>query len=322
METDQIPGTLPPTITRPRPHVAAVMAQSLTECAPGGRTANAWRWVLTGHGLSPVSDAPASDSPPSAASITAETRHGVDTDPPGCGWPPWRYANDPDPDRQQARRILRWLTAAADAIPLLDPARGRHVGARFHFARTDDELRLVRDRARHGLAEHGDLPSEMPPCQAEQPWRWPASWMNAAWLRGTIAYLDWVLGESPVGPLSGEHRPLDPITTLITPEPPYGPADLIAMRGVGCGVANIEEELMTYLDAVIMQGHEGQPKAEPARYPPPQWEKPSSKPTTGQPVKTLSHPPPMAAAPTVPARSLDRSEAKPRWPGRSVERYR
>ena len=43
------------------------------------------------------------------------------------------------------------------------------------------------------------------------------------------------------------------------------------MRGVGCGIANIEEEMMVYLDAVIMQGHEGQPPAEPDRYPPPQW---------------------------------------------------
>lgn len=70
---------------------------------------------------------------------------------------------------------MRWLTGPADAIPLLDPARGRHVGARFYFARTDDEIRRVRDWAQHGLAEHGDLPPYMPSWQAERPWQWPAS---------------------------------------------------------------------------------------------------------------------------------------------------
>ena len=35
--------------------------------------------------------------------------------------------------------------------------------------------------------------------------------MNAAWLRGTIAYLDWILGDTPVSPLSGHHVPLDPV---------------------------------------------------------------------------------------------------------------
>jgi hypothetical protein len=209
--------------------------------------------------------------PPSAAEIVAEARHGADSSPPECGWPPWRFARDPDPDRQQARRVLRWLTGASDAIPLFDPGRGRHVGARFHFARTDDEIRRVRGWAAHGLAEHGDLPDHMPAWRAERPWGWPAAWMNAAWLRGSIAYLDWVLGDTPVSPLSRQHLPLDPVATLACPEPAYTQADLIAMGGVGCGVANIEEEMMVYLDGVVMQGHEGQPGAEPERYPPPQW---------------------------------------------------
>ncbi len=29
--------------------------------------------------------------------------------------------------------------------------------------------------------------------------------------------------------------------------------------------------MMVYLNAVVMQGHEGQTQAEPDRYPPPQW---------------------------------------------------
>jgi hypothetical protein len=271
MDASDVPGTLPATVVRRRPLIVAIMAQSLAESGPGSRTAGAWRWVLTGQGLAPVSMMPGTGTPPTTAEISAEARHGADCTVPECGWPPWRYARDPDPDRQQARRVLRWLTGAADAIPLLDPARGRHVGARFHFARTDEEIRRVRDWARHGLAEHGDLPADMPSWRAERPWQWPASWMNAAWLRGTIAYFNWVLGDTQVSPLSRQPVPLDPVVTLARPEPPYAQADLISMRGVGCGVANIEEEMMASLDAIVMQGHEGQPPAEPSRYPPPQW---------------------------------------------------
>jgi hypothetical protein len=270
VETSQIPG-VPATVVRSRSLIASVMGQSLAESAPDSRTACAWRWVLTGQGASPVSKRAGTGNPPAETEITAEARFVVDADPPECGWPPWRYANDLDPDRQQARRVLRWLSGAADAIPLLDPGRGRYIGGRFHFARTDDEIRQVRDRARYGLAEHGDLPVDMPDWQAEQPWRWPAAWMNAAWLHGTIAYLEWVLGDTVFSPLSGQRIPLDPVTALGCPEPPYVQADLVAMCGVGCGIANIEEEMMTYLDAVIMQGHEGQSRAEPDRYPPPQW---------------------------------------------------
>lgn len=271
MEPEQVPGALPATAVRPRPLIVAVMAQSLAELGPASRTASAWQWALTGRGSAPVSRTPGTGSPPAADEITAEARWGTDSSPPECGWPPWRYARDPDPDRQQARRVLRWLTGAADAIPLFDPGRGRHAGARFHFARTDEDIRRVRGWARHGLAEHGDLPRHMPAWRAERPWQWPSSWMNAAWLHGTIAYLDWVLGETPMSPLSRRHKPLDPVTTLAHPEPAYAQADLISMCGAGCGVANIEEELIVYLDTIVMQGHEGQPPAEPDRHPPPQW---------------------------------------------------
>ena len=142
-------------------------AQSLREHGTGSRTACAWRWVLTGHGLSPVSETPGPGRPPSPDVIASEAGH--DTELPECAWPPWRHNFDPGPDRQQARRVLRWLTGAAEAIPLLDPGRGRYVGARFHFARSDEEIRTVRGWARHGLHEHGDLPDDIPLWQAERP---------------------------------------------------------------------------------------------------------------------------------------------------------
>jgi hypothetical protein len=130
MDADDIPSTLPTTVARPRPLVVTVMAESLNEQGADGRTASAWQWVLAGQGPCPVSGKPWTDGPPGLEEIAAEARHGTNTSPPECGWPPWRYRRDLDPDRQQARRVLRWLTGAADAIPLLDPGRGRHVGAR------------------------------------------------------------------------------------------------------------------------------------------------------------------------------------------------
>lgn len=269
MDTIQIPEPLPATVTRSRQLIKALVAQSLREQGSDSRTARAWRWALTGQGLSPVSGVPGTGRPPDLDGIAAEARHL--TDPDECAWPPWRYNFDPDPDRQQARRVLRWLTGAADAIPLLDLGRGRYIGARFHFARSDEQIRTVRGWARHGLHEHGDLPDDIPIWQAERPWQWPATWMNAAWLRGAIAYFNWVLGDQDTAPLSGLRRPLDPVRTLAAPDPPYVPAELTGLRGVGHGVTNIEDEMMGYLAGVTMQGHEGQPPAEPSRYPPPQW---------------------------------------------------
>jgi hypothetical protein len=270
MDTICIPDPLPITVTRPRPLIEAIMSQSLREQGPGSRTAAAWRWVLTGTGPSPVSQHTAIGSLPTPDEITAEASYGHDTDPPECGWPPWQYAHDDDPDRQQARRVLRWLTGAADAIPLLDPARGRFVGARFHFARTDVEIRRVRESALRGLREHGDLPDDMPPWQAEQPWQWPSWWMNAAWLRGTIAYLDWVLGDTPIAPLSRQYVPLDPVCSLAERDPRVVAA-LREMNGVGIGIPAVQQEMVDNLYAVIMQGRENQPPAEPTLYPPPQW---------------------------------------------------
>lgn len=268
MDTICIPDPLPPTVTRPRPLIEAIMSQSLREQGPDSRTAAAWRWALTGTGPSPVSLSSAVGLTPSPEEIIAEARY--DTTPEECAWPPWRYAFDRDPDRQQARRVLRWLTGAADAIPLLDPARGRYVGARFHLARTDEDLRRVRDWALHGLQEHGDLPDDMPLWQAERPWQWPSWWMNAAWLRGTVAYLDWVLGETPLTPLTRQCKPLSLGCISGSPDPRLTAA-LCSTFGAGTGPREIEEEISVHASGVFMQGREGQPPAEPDKWPPPQW---------------------------------------------------
>lgn len=249
----EIPRQPPAAIVRSRALTEAVMTASLREAGACSRTASAWRWALTAHRPAPVSHTPCVGDPPGADAIAAEARH----DPQGdCGWPPWR--TDPDPDRRQARRVLRWLTGAADAIPLADPCRGQYVGARFDFARSDEEILRVRDWARHGLRQHGDLPESMSTWQAERPWQWPAEWMNAAWLRGTVAYLDWILGGSQETPVTFKlARSAPPGVFRTSYARPPAPDDIAAE--------------LALLSAVTMQGHEGQPDAEPDCYPPPQW---------------------------------------------------
>jgi hypothetical protein len=253
MDAIEIPSRLPATIVRPRDLTKGVMIASLREQGPNSRTASAWQWVLTGHGAVPISQVGSAGCLPGADDITAEVRHDPAEE---CGWPPWR--TDLDVDRRQARRVLRWLTGAADALPLLDPNCGQYVGARFNFARTDEEIGRVRDWAWHGLLQHGDLPEHMSAWQAEHPWQWPAEWMNAAWLRGTIAYLDWILGDSQEAPITFKVAQAAPPGILAAAYARLPTPDDIAAE-------------LELLSAVLMQGHEGQPGPEPECYPPPQW---------------------------------------------------
>ena len=202
---------------------------------------------------------------PDADDIAAEARH--DARRRSAAGRRGKCARDRNPDRQQARRVLRWLTGAADAIPLLDPGRGRYVGARFHFARTDEEIRRVRSWAHARPARPWRPARRHPQWQAERPWQWPAWWMNAAWLRGTIAYLNWVLGD--------QHRNHYPVSESPSTQGPrrarasYRRPAQDPRRG--CGAVRHRRRECTLSPDAVMQGHEGQPDAEPDRYPPPQW---------------------------------------------------
>jgi hypothetical protein len=162
--------------------------------------------------------------------------------------------------------VLRWVTGAADAIPLLDLDRGRYVGARLYFARADEEFRQVRGWAQHGITQHGDLPADIPRWQAERPWQWPEPWFDAAWLCGTIAYLDWILGDTTITPVTRQPKP---ISSAPHPDPRVI-AGQRRMYGVGAGRYDIEEE-MDYGTWGSWQGHEGEEPANPGKYPPPQW---------------------------------------------------
>jgi hypothetical protein len=234
-----VPEQLSPAIVRPRQHVEAVLAQSLRETGQDGRTALAWQWALTGTRPSPVTLSLAPGRPPSRDEILAE----ADAEPEGSTAPPGVPADFRDQFRE-TRAVLAWLAGGTDEIPVDDDNCGRLIGARGDYARTDDDIRQVRDHALLGL-KAGDLPEHMSPSDAKHPWRWEAEWMNAAWLRGVRDLLTWVLGECPASPLCGRAVGL-PATYDLTYEEAAA-------------------------DNIVMQGRPGGLPVEPATYPPPQY---------------------------------------------------
>ena len=192
-----LPDELPPVIGRPRQHVADVLAQSLAETGSDGRAALAWAWALSGTRPSPVTLSLAPGRPPTRDEILAE----ANSDPEGSTAPPG-VPTDYSDQIGDARRILTWLIGTSDDIPLDDDQRGRFIGARDDYARTDGEIRHVRDLAVQSLAEF-DLPDQIDPAHAVRPWQWPPAWANAAWQRGIRDLLDWVLGDRPSAALTG-----------------------------------------------------------------------------------------------------------------------
>ena len=235
----RVPEQMPPAIARSRPLVDAVLTQSLAEAGTGGRAALAWEWALTGTRPSPVTLSLPVGRPPSRNEIVAEAT----AEPEGSTAQPG-VPSDYCDQLGEACRILAWLVGEFDEIPVDDDNRGRFVGARDDYARTDDDVRQVREYARHGL-EACDLPDPMDPADARTPWQWDAAWMNAAWLRGVRDLLDWVLGERAASPLRRRLVGL-PSTYDLTYED---------------GAA----------EDVILQGRPSGLPVDPAAYPPPQY---------------------------------------------------
>ena len=237
--TVRVPDQLPPAIVRSRQLIEAVLAQSLLEMGDQGRAALAWEWALTGTRPSPVTLSMAVGHPPSQAEILAE----ASAPPEGSTAPPGVPADYCD-QLAEARHVLAWLAGGTDEIPLDDDNRGRFIGARDDYARTDADISTMRDQARRGL-EAFDLPEPMDPGDAKNPWSWSPGWMNAAWLRGVRDLLDWVLGDRPDAPLSA-HTARLPTQYDLT----------------------YEEEAT---EDVILQGRTGGTPVEPAQHPPPQY---------------------------------------------------
>jgi hypothetical protein len=237
--TMQIPRSLPAAIVRPHQHIEAVLAQSLREMGDQGRTALAWAWALTGSRPSPVTLSLPTGHPPTRPEILAE----ADAEPEGSTAPagvPSDYCDQ----LGEARRVLLWLTGESDEIPVDDANHGRLIGARDDYARTDAEIRHVRDRAQRGL-DAFDSPDFVDPGGSADPWRRSPEWMNAAWLCAVRDLLDWVLGDRSTAPLSG--RAVDTPTAY----------DLTHEENIA--------------DDIIQQGRPGGLPTDPATYPPPQY---------------------------------------------------
>jgi hypothetical protein len=235
----RVPEQMPSAIARSRPLVDAVLAQSLTEVGPDGRAALAWEWALTGTRLSPVTLSLPVGRPPSRDEVVAEAA----AEPEGSTAQPG-VPSDYCDQLGEARHVLTWLAGVCDEIPVEDDNRGRFIGARDDYARTDDDIGQVRDYARRGL-EACDLPDPMEPNDARNPWRWNAGWMNAAWLQGVRDLLDWVLGERAASPLRRR---------LVGLPSTY---DLTYEDGA--------------VEDIILQGRPSGLPVDPAAYPPPQY---------------------------------------------------
>jgi hypothetical protein len=235
----RLPEHVPPAITRPRPLIDAVLTQSLLEMGTDGRAALAWDWALTGTRPSPVTLSSPAGHPPSREKIHTEAGAPPEgsTAPPGV---PTDYCDE----LREARRVLAWLIGDTDEIPVDDENRGRFIGARNDYARTDPDIRHVRDNARHGI-DAFDLPEPMNSTDAKIPWQWDSRWMNAAWLRGVRDLLDWVLGNRAAAPLSGQTVDLPAVYNLIYED--SAAAD------------------------VVLQGRPGGIAVDPDSYPPPQY---------------------------------------------------
>jgi hypothetical protein len=141
-----IPEQLSPAIAPPRRHVEAVLAQSLHEVGPDGRAALAWQWALTGTRPSPVTLSLAPGRPPSREEILAEAA----AEPEGSTAPPG-VSTDFCDQLRETRAILAWLAGGTDELPVDDDNRGRLIGARGDYARTDDDIRQTLDHALLGL---------------------------------------------------------------------------------------------------------------------------------------------------------------------------
>lgn len=170
--------------------VAAVRAQSLLELGPDGRASLAWQWALTGTRPAPISLAAAPGSPPPRAEILAEARAPAQTGTVVPGIP-----GDYQDQVGDARRILAWLAGLSDEIPLDDDNRGRFIGARDDFARTDEEMNQVLSWARAGLSRDA---GDAEPGASD---RVPSRTADVAWLRGVRDLLEWVLRTAVSSPL-------------------------------------------------------------------------------------------------------------------------
>lgn len=180
----QVLDRLPEAATRSPVQVWSVLARSLGEQGAAGRTALAWRWVLTGSCPSPVTLASALDRPPVRAEILAEAEAQAELT---------QQTIDPGGQVMQARYVLQWLTGQIDALPLWNGGpNDLNVSDGAPYPHPRAEIEEMYSRALLAEERH-------PWCDASAP---VAKRMAFGWARGTTGLLAWVCGESPEGPLT------------------------------------------------------------------------------------------------------------------------
>jgi len=99
------------------------------------------------------------------------------------------------------------------------------------FAPGEAKIRRVLELARAGIARYG-FGEELHPADLARPWG-NARWQDNAWLRGVRDLLEWVLGETVLGPVRG--------TPAVKPTPydvyrDLGDIDEIMWQGSRCPV--------------------------------------------------------------------------------------
>ena len=182
----QVLDGLPEAVTRSPAQVWSVLARSLGEQGADGRTALAWRWVLTGACPSPVTLTSAPQRPPDRAEILAEAEAQAELAQQGI---------DPGGQVMQARFVLRWLTGEIDALPLWNGGpRDLHVSDGAAYPHTRAEIEEVYSWALLAEERH-------PWCDASAP---ATDRMAFGWARGAVDLLAWVCGEITEGPLTGK----------------------------------------------------------------------------------------------------------------------
>jgi hypothetical protein len=208
----EILDCLPEAVARSPAQVWSVLARSLGEQGADGRTAFAWRWILTGNCPSPVSLALPGARPPTRRDIIDEANAEAELG---------RRGADQGGQVMQARFVLEWLAGRIDALPLWNGGpKDLHVtdGAAYAGSRARTEE----------VYFWGLLAQERYPwCDASGP---ASERLAASWARGALDLMTWVCGEAAEGPLSGTTSAGRPTLYTVAQDASRGMAGIQAAR--------------------------------------------------------------------------------------------
>ena len=177
--------SLPDAVVRTPAQFWSLFARSLGEQGADGRTALAWRWVLTGSCPSPVTLTSAPGCPPPRDQIIAEADAPAEFGLPGA---------DPGGQIMQARFVLEWLAGKIDELPLWNgEPEGPHVTDGAAFSHTRQEMEAVYFWALLAKLRHPWVGKSAPAGER----------LAFGWVLGALDLLAWACGEAGAGPLTG-----------------------------------------------------------------------------------------------------------------------